>query len=575
MWAAWGKECPTIEGKCFASRVLGLAARGGSRVRLAESRLAAQANREGSEGGRGRPLGERSETIVMVRVKELLNIPPRTLGFGLWWMWIYLTMLSPTFASSSLTVQPISGPGLSFLTIVSGAVVFAVAIPLTRRFPQLLGRRAVVIGAGALAALATFAMGFSGLFGSAASAVFVGASALSGVGISLLYLQWGTCYAQLRPSQVAPCTVVSFLLAIVGASLALDRGVVTLIVAVALPLACALLVPSPTAAVEGEAADGAAAGPVDRGVGLRGSGGWATAGAGGAAPEARAAAGRWVPVRFPGSVVALILVFSFAFGLFRVLLSPHEPTAGALGLLFVCSAALALVMLGVMLVFSVSLGWDSVVYLALPLIAGAALVLSVVDFADRAFVWAIIVAAVRCADLVMWIIFAKISCASRESAVAVFAFGKLMAQMGVLAGMLVAERLATAFDVEALLLPTALAFLMLVTLLGSLAALRGQMTGRLRDGRDGGGESVADGTERGAAEDALVAAIAAEKGLSPRETEIFALLAKGRTVPRIAEELVLANSTVTTHVRSIYRKLDIHNRQELLDYVESRPLSHE
>ena len=55
----------------------------------------------------------------------------------------------------------------------------------------------------------------------------------------------------------------------------------------------------------------------------------------------------------------------------------------------------------------------------------------------------------------------------------------------------------------------------------------------------------------------------------PRETEIFLLLAKGRSIPRIADELVLANSTVTTHVRGLYRKLDVHNRQELLDFVEN------
>ena len=55
----------------------------------------------------------------------------------------------------------------------------------------------------------------------------------------------------------------------------------------------------------------------------------------------------------------------------------------------------------------------------------------------------------------------------------------------------------------------------------------------------------------------------------PRETEIFLLLAIGRTIPRIADELVLANSTVTTHVRGLYRKLGVHNRQELLDFVEN------
>ena len=48
------------------------------------------------------------------------------------------------------------------------------------------------------------------------------------------------------------------------------------------------------------------------------------------------------------------------------------------------------------------------------------------------------------------------------------------------------------------------------------------------------------------------------------------LQAKRNPGIRIADELVLANSTVTTHVRGLYRKLDVHNRQELLDFVEAR-----
>lgn len=47
------------------------------------------------------------------------------------------------------------------------------------------------------------------------------------------------------------------------------------------------------------------------------------------------------------------------------------------------------------------------------------------------------------------------------------------------------------------------------------------------------------------------------------------LLKVGRTVAYIARKLVVANSTVATHVNHIYRKLDVHNRQELLDFIES------
>jgi len=58
-----------------------------------------------------------------------------------------------------------------------------------------------------------------------------------------------------------------------------------------------------------------------------------------------------------------------------------------------------------------------------------------------------------------------------------------------------------------------------------------------------------------------------EKGLSPRELEVFVLLAQGRSLKRIQAELVIAEGTIITHRNSIYRKLDVHNKQELLDLV--------
>ena len=216
--------------------------------------------------------------------------------------------------------------------------------------------------------------------------------------------------------------------------------------------------------------------------------------------------------------MALILVFSFAFGLFRVLISPDDPSGRDMGLLLLCSAGMALAMLCIVMAFSVSLGWDSIVYLALPLIAAAALVLSVVDFGDRSFVWAIVVAAIRVADLIMWMIFASLArTARRRSPVPVFAFGKLLAQIGVLVGILVANVLARAFDVESLLLPTALAFLVLVTVFGSFAAIRGRMP--MAQGGASDTELPAAPDAEASAAQARIRAIAQERGLSPRETE--------------------------------------------------------
>lgn len=57
--------------------------------------------------------------------------------------------------------------------------------------------------------------------------------------------------------------------------------------------------------------------------------------------------------------------------------------------------------------------------------------------------------------------------------------------------------------------------------------------------------------------------------LSARETEVMELIARGNSVARIAEELVVSENTIRTHAKRIYAKLDIHKKQELLDLIES------
>ena len=65
-------------------------------------------------------------------------------------------------------------------------------------------------------------------------------------------------------------------------------------------------------------------------------------------------------------------------------------------------------------------------------------------------------------------------------------------------------------------------------------------------------------------------ALAAERGLTAREREVFGMLARGHNGYHIRDELTLSYNTVKTHVKRIYRKLDVHSQQELIDLVEAR-----
>lgn len=58
-------------------------------------------------------------------------------------------------------------------------------------------------------------------------------------------------------------------------------------------------------------------------------------------------------------------------------------------------------------------------------------------------------------------------------------------------------------------------------------------------------------------------------GLSARETEVAELIARGNSVARIAEMLVVSENTIRTHSKRIYSKLNVHKRQELIDLAES------
>lgn len=62
-------------------------------------------------------------------------------------------------------------------------------------------------------------------------------------------------------------------------------------------------------------------------------------------------------------------------------------------------------------------------------------------------------------------------------------------------------------------------------------------------------------------------ALAARHGLSERELDVMRLLARGKCGQQIQDELVVSRNTVKTHVRHIYRKLDVHSQQELVNLV--------
>jgi RNA polymerase sigma factor (sigma-70 family) len=65
---------------------------------------------------------------------------------------------------------------------------------------------------------------------------------------------------------------------------------------------------------------------------------------------------------------------------------------------------------------------------------------------------------------------------------------------------------------------------------------------------------------------------ATEPGLTPRETEVLKLVAKGYTYREIADRLVISVKTVQNHVQNILTKLQLSRRYELMRYAIQRGL---
>ncbi len=60
--------------------------------------------------------------------------------------------------------------------------------------------------------------------------------------------------------------------------------------------------------------------------------------------------------------------------------------------------------------------------------------------------------------------------------------------------------------------------------------------------------------------------------LSPRETEVLQLLAKGKSYTMIAEELFIDKETVRTHIKNIYQKLNVNSKASAIERASREKL---
>ena len=70
--------------------------------------------------------------------------------------------------------------------------------------------------------------------------------------------------------------------------------------------------------------------------------------------------------------------------------------------------------------------------------------------------------------------------------------------------------------------------------------------------------------------DAACSKVAETFHLTERESEVMMLLVHGHTRAAIAKKLFISENTARAHAKSIYSKLGVHSKQQLIDYVETK-----
>lgn len=214
-------------------------------------------------------------------------------------------------------------------------------------------------------------------------------------------------------------------------------------------------------------------------------------------------------------------------------------------------------------------------------------------------------------EILVWVILSEVASRFQYTSVQVFGFGRALVLLtGVIAGTLIANMLlslgvgAQLFSAVAAVAVISITFLRTYVLTSADIAVFGQnlseemgevsagAIGAIGEGAlpDKGSQSQTGAAAKHThgqrtqttAEQApqkvpfqrKCAIIGDYYGLTPREVDVFRLIAAGRNSTRIQEELSISAGTVNTHSHHVFQKLDVHSQQEVIDLFQRADLDH-
>lgn len=511
-----------------------------------------------------------------------------SVGFGVFQAWIFLVIFGMGYVFAPSTLLP-STPVLPehclpivfdtfLLTLGACLLLLAFSNQLLLKF--YVGKNALIT-ATCLASMGTLLIYGTGLEPTG-TAFAVVAGALMGMGASLMTVLWGTAFARYEFTTIILNTVVAIVIGVAVYLILIHWAPVPLsgFLACVLPIAASLILWKLTPIPYYRRQEMPIFHPL---------------------PIHRTA----FVLRFGLPIV----IFGFVLGALRhVCLSgllPYEDLTAQLVIGAAACAGLA-VIIATMAISKNESYWDMIFRCVLPAIALAVFCVPHL-FGDYALLAGFfVIAGYICFETLMWFLIADLSQEFRLSPIFMFGLGRGLLELGSLIGSWLAQIpgdntitgvFGNAEGALVLMLALAVAYSLLprrrevraivdpnhAIKMPGFDALQTHIEKQQVEDEP---QQETDGEEVGAAEvDAKIRAkgrfharceeIADCYMLSRRETEVMFLLAKGHNAAFIQDKLCISKSTAKTHINHIYRKLDIHTQQELLNMVEDHNLDGE
>lgn len=474
--------------------------------------------------------------------------PALIVGFGAHWAWVYLTMFNgqqlffwnaADAATSAAFFHPVS-----LVFFVTTLLSYGVLSHAYRRLFAKQRRRARIRFAGAtLGFVGTLLMCFADIGTVPGTAALVAGGATTGIGSAILLMSYGVSFGQCDIATIVTSTALSLV-----AGIALYTAVSNLDLLHPLGALAAALIPF----LECWCLYRCSAVLIDK-------------------LEFAAITLKVRKTPFALRLCAPSLLFGFALGTVRAQAIADMHLVGGLGTQILCIGAAALtacaLMIAVMLTQRQHLNF--MFRPLLPLIAIALVAVYFIADATPFTTFALLLCYLLF-EGTMWVSYADITQRFRLTAFVVFGFGRGALALGALVG------IATALAVPALNFAISPANTLIVVFaciifgFGALprgSELRALVVGE-SDNPAGDMDAATPEKARAGRFKRKCEQVANRYLLSKKETEVLFLLAKGRNAAYIQEQLYISEGTARTHMRHIYKKLDIHTQQELMDLVE-------